>query len=315
MTTTDKNHSQLKEQIIEKRSTGFGSSDAKMIAKVGRNQTLSEPDRQRIAIMLGKHEKRQFSTKATEYGNQIETQLYNIVLQKFPKAKSNPFYKSETLSQKYGFDVFNHIDFEVETDKKLIWIECKATIKSYVQTFEDYKQQFCWHQMLLTEKAEKLGKKPVLMFAHYHVNDYDSFNAERLMITEISPAFLPNTNFENGLQTIADTIKNGFDYQEQEELYAENLPAPLQEKMQEIQEYYQAIKQYEERIAKFKERMLPLMQEQKIKGIKSDFLNLTYVAPTQTTVFDKKEFEKNHPDLYQKYTKSQTRKAYILIKN
>jgi len=81
--------------------------------------------------MLGKDEKRQFSTKATDFGNQIETHICSIVLQKYPKAKSNPFYQSEKLSEKYGFAVFNHIDFEVETDRKLIWIECKSHHQKY----------------------------------------------------------------------------------------------------------------------------------------------------------------------------------------
>jgi len=306
--------SNLKSEIIASRSVGLGSSDAKMVAKIGKIKTLSDPDRQRLAIMVGKDEKRQFSTKATEFGNQIETHIYSIVLQKYPKAKSNPFYKSEKLSEQYGFAVFNHIDFEVETDQKLIWIECKATIKSYTQTLEDYREQISWHYMLLQEKAEKLNKKPVLMLAHYRVTDYESFNADNLTINEIERAFLPSIDFSGGLEILSETIKNGFDYQKQEELYAENLPAPVQEQMQKTQNYYRTIKHAEEQIAKFKERMLPIMQEQGIKAIKSDFLNLTYVAPTTTAVFDRQAFEKDHPDLFQKYIKTQNRKSYIILK-
>jgi len=178
------------------------------------------------------------------------------VLQKYPKAKSNPFYQSEKLSEKYGFEVFNHIDFEVETDQKLIWIECKATTKNTTQTLYDYKEQLYWHEMLLSEKTEKLGKKPVLMLAHYHVLDYDHFNTERLTINTIVDADLVSkTDFSKGLEILSQTIKNGFDYQKQEELYADNLPAPVQEQMQKIQNYYQTIKHANEQIAKFKERV------------------------------------------------------------
>jgi len=59
--------------------------------------------------------------------------------------------------------------------------------------------------------------------------------------------------------------------------------------------------------------MLPLMEQESYKSIKSDFLNITYVAPTQMAVFDKATFEKNHPDLYQKYIKIQNRKSYVII--
>jgi len=50
-----------------------------MVTKIGKTKTLSDPDRQRLAIMLGKDEKRQFSTKATDFGNQIETHIYYSV--------------------------------------------------------------------------------------------------------------------------------------------------------------------------------------------------------------------------------------------
>jgi len=260
-----------KSEIIEKRNVGLGSSDAKMFAKIGRTKRLSDPDRQRLAIMLGKDEKRQFSTQATQFGNQIETHIYSIVLQKYPKAKSNPFYQSERLTEQYGFGVFNHIDFEVETDQRLIWIECKATIKNYTQTVEDYREQIGWHYMLLQEKAEKLNKKPVFMLAHYRVTDYESFTADGLTITEIERAFIPKIDFSGGLEVVSETIKNGFDYQKQEELYADNLPAPVQEQLEGVRNWYQTIQHAEEQIAKFKERMLPIMQKQNIKAIKSDF--------------------------------------------
>jgi len=58
--------------------------------------------------------------------------------------------------------------------------------------------------MLLSEKAEKLGKQPVMMLAHYHVLDYDNFNAERLTINTLLDAELVNkTDFSKGLEILS----------------------------------------------------------------------------------------------------------------
>ena len=63
--------SEGKNEILETRIGGLGSSDAKMCAKIGRNGVIGVSDRKRIAIMLGLDEQRQFTSAATEHGNFI----------------------------------------------------------------------------------------------------------------------------------------------------------------------------------------------------------------------------------------------------
>ncbi len=102
-----------KQDIIATRMGGLGSSDAKMVEKVGKIGKLAYADKERIAEMLGIIERRQFSTSATALGDLIENQMYEIVKELYPDAVSNPYYKSK-LSEEYGYDIFNHIDYEVE---------------------------------------------------------------------------------------------------------------------------------------------------------------------------------------------------------
>lgn len=304
-----------KNEIIQKRVGGLGSSDAKMVARIGRNGQLNDADNQRIAIMLGLEEKKQFSTQATEFGDIIENKIFEIIKEKYPKVVSNPFYKSEELSGKYGFDIFNHIDYSIETPNKLIWIECKATKKGVIHTAEEYKEQLAWHKMLLQDKALKRQKTPILMLAHYQVEDYDFFDASKFTLQEVSTIMvLPESKiFEKGLEIIASAIQN-FEYEPREELYAENLPLSVQNKLAVIRECFLQIDEHQKKIDAFKNTMLKLMKENNVKSIKNDFFNLTFVPESKSIVFDKKAFEKENPELSKKYQKEQIRKEYLTIK-
>jgi len=300
-----------KKEIIEKRSIGLGSSDAKMVAKISRVGKIAETDKQRIAIMLSLDQKSQFSTRATDYGDQIEAQLYNIVVQRFPQAVSNPFYKSEKLSSKFGFAVFNHIDFEVETDSELIWIECKATKNNFSKTFVEYEAQLSWHNMLLCEKAEKLSKKPILMLAHYHVTDYGIFKAENLKIQYVLTAEI---DFSKGLELISETIKNGIDYKPQDVLHAESLPATTQNRLQKFAEKVKLRDQLNQEIEDFKPAMLELMEQANLKAVKTDVLQFSRVASCYTQTFDKKGLSQKYPQIAQEFTTTRERKPYLIIK-
>jgi hypothetical protein len=68
-----------KNEIINTRVGGLGSSDAKMVAGIGERGFLNHADSKRIAIMLGMAEQRQFSTKAIETGNIIEKAIGDML--------------------------------------------------------------------------------------------------------------------------------------------------------------------------------------------------------------------------------------------
>lgn len=299
-------------EIIKTRTGGLGSSDAKMVAKIAKNGCLSEADKQRIAIMLGLESKPEFSTEATDYGRYIEDRIFEIIKEKYPNVVSNPYYKSEELSKKYGFDIFNHIDYEIEEKDKLIWIENKATIKSKKETANIYAEQLGWHTMLLNEKAKKTGKKPVLFLSYYFVEDYNEFIPENLSMIQA----LENNaecRFIRGFEIISEAIKD-FHYEKKEELYAECLPAPLQEKLQNIANYLKQMSETEKQIDNFKETMLGLMLNGGIKSIQNDFFKIILIGETITNTFDKKLFEKENPKMYSKYIRTSKRNPYVTIK-
>ena len=302
-----------KQEIIETRKKGLGSSDAKMVAKIDKNGCLSEPDKFRIAVMLGIENNREFKSVPTEFGNFIEDKIYEIIKQKYQNVVSNPYYKSEKLSKEYGFDIFNHIDYEIETDDRLIWIENKATKKDLESTISEYQDQLKWHGMLLNEKAEKKGKEPVLMLSHYLVDDYNEFNADNFSIKEIKLRRTEDLYFVYGLSIISEAIKE-FNYEPREELYADNLPAPIQEKLQQMANCLQEIKEAEAKVEQFKERMKEIMTENNIKSIANDLFKIILVAETVSNNFDKKAFEKEYPELAKKFIKQTKRTSYINIK-
>jgi len=301
-----------KTEIKKTRIGGLGSSDARMVAKIAKNGCLSDSDRQRIAIMLGIEEKPEFSTTATEYGNYIEDRVFEIIKQKYPNAVSNPFYQSEELSEKYGFGIFNHIDYEVEIKDKLIWIENKATKKTLDECYFEYQLQLSWHNMLLREKAQKLGKKPVLLFSHYFVDEYSEYFIDKNYT--IKSVFTPeSTVFEKGFEIISESIKD-FKYDKRETLYADNLPVSLQDKLFNIAECFKRITESEKQIENFKEKMLVLMSNSNVKSIQNDFFRINLINESITSNFDKKLFETENPELAKKYTRQSKRKAFITIK-
>ena len=65
-----------KSEIIAARLGGLGSSDAKMVASVGRNKALTKTATDRISVMMGMEEKKQFSTEATAKGDYIESAVF-----------------------------------------------------------------------------------------------------------------------------------------------------------------------------------------------------------------------------------------------
>jgi len=301
-----------KNEIKQTRIGGLGSSDARMVAKIAKNGCLSDAVKQRIAIMLGLDENPEFSTEATEYGNLIEQNVFEILKSKYPNIVSNPYYKSENLSDMYGFGIFNHIDYEIETPKRLIWIENKATKKTFDETFWEYHYQLAWHQMLLNEKSKLINKTPVLMLSHYTVEEYnDVFNPDNFTLKpvhiEIGDSFL-----HKGFSIISEAIKD-FRYEKRESLYADNLPAPLQEKLSGIAECFKRISESEKQIENFKEKMLELMQKGNIKSIQNDFFKILLIGETVSTSFDTKLFQSENPDLAKKYLRQSKRKAFIKI--
>ena len=301
-----------KENIIQTRTGGLGSSDAKMVAKIGRNGCIGESDKKRIAIMLGLEEQKQFSTTSTEYGNYIENCIFEFLKSGYKNAVSNPYTKSEKLSKKYGFGIFNHIDFEVESNTCLSWFECKAVNHDSDQTMHDYFEQFQWHYYLGLEKAKSLNKSFSLNLVHYQTEDKDSeFDSSRIKIVPFLNC--PHLDiFVQGFEIISESIKD-FHYEKSDEFQVSDLPLVWQNECEQIRQILIRQKEEEQKVENFKEQLKEIMQQNNIKSIKNDFFGVIFVAETVSTKLDSKKLKSEMPEVFEKYSKQSKVKSSIRL--
>ena len=75
-----------------------------------------------------------------------------------------------------------------------------------------------------------------------------------------------------------------------------------------------SIKTLKEKEEELKQEILKEMEEKGIISIKTDELDITYVAPTYRETFDSKKFKEEHQDLYDEYIKMSDVKSSIRIK-
>jgi hypothetical protein len=315
----------MEEQVTYNTSVRrhIGSSDAEMVARIARNKTLNDSDRQRIAVLLGLDDNRNASSAAMNYGKAIEDSIYEILRVPYPDAISNPYIQSDSLTRKCGFPVGDHPDYEIISPDALIFIETKATQKTLEETKEEYRYQLLWHTMMGVERAAILGvNKFILFLAHYHVESTDApFDASRLQIAAVqsigkanfgkSAPFKP---FRDGLKIIADEIAAGFEWSKPEILVADNLPAEVNEQLAIIANDMLQIKQLEQKIDEFKTNVLSFMQSANTKSIRTDDLILTVVAGGEYTSIDCKALAAAHPKIAAKFQKTSRRKEHLLIK-
>lgn len=302
-----------KQEIINTRVGGLGSSDAKMVVAIGERGSLNYADKERIAVMLGLAEKRQISTPSIELGNVIEDAVFYTLQQEYGDAiTSNPRY---TMELNLDYRVSNHIDFEISTPTELIWIEHKSTIHGIDQALEDYKYQLAWHAMLGQDKAQGEGKTFRLMLSHYDTNDFDNtFEARKFKIVAVAPNQHYIDKIAKGLIVINDALPT-FTWEKNEGiLHASSLPAEINDKCEMIASHLRKIKELTEQVDTFKQRMCELMVANNVKSIVTDAFSITLVEQSVSTTFDKSKFAKEHPDMVAQYEKKQTRKPYVTIK-
>lgn len=307
-----------KQEILETRIGGLGSSDAHMVYRIGERGFLSDSDKFRIAVMLGLEETKIFSTEATRLGTEIENRIFEALKHINPNYVSNPKYISKTLSERYGFSIFNHIDFELEWENYIYWKENKAVLEEDIEKVKQkYIYQLAWHFMLLKEKAKMLNKVPYLSLLKYDTKDFDinePLDPHKLIPIDINyKDVLPYICIiEEGLRIIKEAIPN-FEYVKKDVFDASCLPQVQIDYMNEIAERLSIIQKNELEIEEFKTKMYDLMTANDIKSIKNDAFNMTVVAPTTSVSFDSKKFKEDNPKMYEKYKKVREKKGFLKI--
>lgn len=302
-----------KDDIIATRKGGFGSSDAKRIAKIGKAQSLSYADKERIAQMLGLAERKQFTTAATENGDYIEQRIYESIKIACRDARSNPFCRSEKLSKKHGFDVFCHIDIEAITDTEIYWYECKATKADISRTLDEYMPQLEWERMLLEERAALLNKKPHLLLAHYLVTELGEYDAENITTIEVEPSPILRKEIKSGLKYIASVLPS-FEWQPKEELEASDLPEQQRGAIAKWLARQQKMKEWEEEDKKIKEGLFAMMTEMGVKSIRTEGAIFTVKEGYTSSKIDPKKVQRIYPEVYEECKTTSEIKPSLQVK-
>lgn len=302
----------MKDEIIKTRTGGLGSSDARMIARIGRNGFITETDKRRLAVMLGIENQKEFTSFDTEHGNFIEQKIFEYLQEKIPFVTSNPYTEYKSLSEQLGFKVFNHIDFEIITKDTLIWIECKDSKYDTDEVEKEYSCQLDYHFLIGQQKAIELGLDFVLSMYHYKdINKSDEFNPSFLKYRTFY--FRETNHLIQGLEIISNEIKD-FKYEKSEEFHISDLPDIWQSETESMQLLLEEIENKQKEVDDFKQRLLEIMEKNNVKSIKNDYFYITYVAPSVSVGFDKDKLKKELPEVFEKYnTKKSNKKSYLKL--
>jgi len=85
-----------------------------------------------------------------------------------------------------------------------------------------------------------------------------------------------------------------------------------------IAEYTVAIKAAEKQLDELKTRLAEEMKAKNIIDLEADdgevAVSVKYILPTDVETFDKKQFRKDHPALYDRYISMKKKAGYITVK-
>lgn len=302
-----------KDNIIATRVGSLGSSDAKMVAKIGRVGKLAYADKERLAVLTGQKEQHDFSNAATRNGDYIEQEIFKDLQNKWDDAKSNPIWLSPSLSTN-RCDVINHIDIETVQGEYLVWYEVKASRYSTAQVKAEYEDQLKWHHYLLNEKASLMHLKPALLLVHYLVEDYNApYDPER--VTTIPVHFNGDyfADIQKGLDIINEALAD-FKWEPREELEASDLPDNLRQQLDYITARLREAEQIKAETESFKEKLLAVCLQNGVKSIKAEGWSAIIKEGYVSSRLNSSKLKADHPDLYEQYLSQSNVKPSLTLK-
>lgn len=107
----------------------------------------------------------------------------------------------------------------------------------------------------------------------------------------------------------ADKADMAFDISQ----YYGDLPAKVQSVEVEVKRIVESMERNKEVLDDLRDGLLKLMEGYGIKKYEGNVISLTRVAATKSTSFDSTRFKAEHPDLYEQYTKTTTKKSSLKI--
>ena len=322
---------EAKQEIIATRTGCLGGSDARLIQSIAEAGKIPQSAMKRLAICKGLAEQPQFSNPAIEFGNYIESMVFESLHSQDARWQSNPYLVSGKYSRK-NVDVIDHIDLYLQDDdKKVLTIgEVKATKGTYAQTYDEYRWQLMHHYLLGCERAKELGGYKVkVMLCHYLTDGIDltqpfEFDPSRLTVKTLRNMEKLSKSYRiaEAMDLIDKFLEDFSEYYDGDEIPYELLPANVQGQFDDITTLLTEIKEREDKVAAFKDKLYSFLAEKNIKSIRNDAWSITRVDPTESKQFDSKryleDFAAKHPRQFKKmrseYEKTVRKKGFITIK-
>lgn len=320
-----------KSDIIATRTGCLGGSDARLIQSVAEAGKIPQSTIKRLAVCKGLAEQPQFTNPAIEFGNYVESMVFESLHSQDERWQSNPCLVSTKYSRP-NCKVIDHIDFFLQDDEKKVLVlgECKATRSTFEQTHDEYKLQLLHHYLLGCEKAKELGGYKVkIMLSHYCTDGIDlaqpfEFDPSRLTVKTLRNMGKLSKSYHiaEAMDIIDTFLENFTEFYEQDEVDANLLPANVQSQFLQVAQFLHEIKEREDKVAAFKTKLYDFLSERGIRKVACDDFSFTAVAPTQQISFDYKalftqEIEAKKPrvakQLKEKYKKTTNKKGYVLI--
>lgn len=286
--------------VTENRNIYVGGSDMPVILGISKYKTQYELAREKIGI-----EKREFiNNPYILFGNKLEPKIREYI----------------NAVNGTNFIVDTYIDEEKAIRSNVDGIDKEHNILLEIKTHgKNYDQRVYEVQMQLY--MAQIGCEVGWLALYERPEDFDTeFDADRLVIKEIE-------RDEGYIQKILSAIETFWircEYLKEnpnmteEEYFSQGteLDAQLIELKNiapKLMQMKAQVKEFEKREKELKEKFYDSMTENDVKKIETPFIVLTRVLPTKAKTFDKKRFEQEHPELYERYIKEIDKKGYVKI--
>lgn len=320
-----------KSDIIATRTGCLGGSDARLIQSIAEAGKIPQSAMKRLAVCKGLAEQPQFTNPAIEFGNYVESMVFESLHSQDERWQSNPCLVSTKYS-KPNCKVIDHVDFFLQDDEKKVLVlgECKGTRSTFEQTHDEYKWQLLHHYLLGCERAKDLGGYKVkVMLCHYLTDGIDltqpfEFDPSRLTVKTLRnmEKLSKSYHLAEAMDLIDKFLEDFNEYYDGDEIPYELLPANVQGQFDNITTLLTEIKEREDKVAAFKEKLYNFLAEKNIKSIRNDAWSITRIDPTESKQFDSKryleDFAAKHPRQFKKmrseYEKTVRKKGFVTIK-
>ena len=295
------------QEIENTRVGGFGGSDAAMflrIAKKGGVEELSNTDLYRIAVAMGIKPYVPVSpTEAMQNGHIFEDSYARMLKDSIWAVDREVKLIAEC--QPANFRIFAHADFVINGKsavKKFLFVhECKFIQdeeKTVDVVAETYKAQLQWYYMLGVVEYVDLIRG---------YGDPEHPSTQSLIIDKDEDII---DSLKLGIRLLDEAISDGW-VPEIEEEYA----SAMSEKMQNIIHDYERLKfqksAIEEKLEELQKQIVEYMTISNVAKINGTLGTISRTADSVVESFDSKKFEKENPELYNKYIKKSTRKGSL----